>query len=236
MIVALRNMDTLLLDLDSAFTQASEAVREFANVETATMLRLYGLYKQATQGVCNIPKPGIFSFAARQKWEAWSSLAKVSSTDAKSQYIELVNSLSTNQKEGSASVQKSSTFGVAVSCMAKLEQDLDDCDKTIFDWVKEGCLDKVSSMLEGNPSLIAQRDESQMALIHWAADRGDTAMMELLTKKGADVDITDGDGQTPLHYAFACGHQECIHLLETLGANRNLRDHNGMLASQLSDS
>lgn len=229
-------METILLDLDSAFTHASETVRKFSNVDTPTMLRLYGLYKQATQGVCNIPKPGIFSFAARQKWEAWNALGKVSSGDAKSQYIDLVNSLSANHKEDSSAVQKTSTFGVAVSCMAKLEQDLDDSDKTIFDWVKEGNKDKVSSMIESNPSLIAQRDESQMALIHWAADRGDTAMIELLTKKGADVDITDGDGQTPLHYAFACGHEECIHLLETLGANRNLRDHNGMLPSQLSDS
>lgn len=234
MIARLCRMEAIL-DLESAFSHASETVREFVNIDTSTMLRLYGLYKQATQGVCNIPKPGLFSFAARQKWESWNSLGTMSLTDAKSNYIDLVNSLSVNQKEVANSAQKTSTFGVAVSCMVNLEQDLDDCDKTIFDWLKEGNMEKVSSMLEVNPSLIAQLDETQMGLVHWAADRGDSAMIELLVKKGVDVDTTDGDGQTPLHYAFACGHEECVKLLETLGANRNLRDHNGKLPFELAD-
>ena len=222
-----------ILDLEAAFRQASETVRELVNVDSPTMLRLYGLYKQATQGVINIQKPGIFSYTARQKWEAWNSLGSTSSSDAKSQYIELVNSLVLEQKPSGG--QKASAFGVAVSCMAKVEQELDDCDKTVFDWLKEGSVEKVSSMLELDPSLIAQRDESKMALIHWAADRGDPAMIELLAKKGADVNITDGDGQTPLHYAFACGHDACVRMLETLGANSSIRDAEGLLPSDLSD-
>jgi ankyrin repeat protein len=60
-------------------------------------------------------------------------------------------------------------------------------------------------------------------------------MINVLAKKGADVNVTDGDGQTPLHYAFACGHDECIRFLEELHANQNIRDHNGMLPSELSD-
>jgi ankyrin repeat protein len=120
--------------------------------------------------------------------------------------------------------------------MAKMEQELDDSDKTIFDWLKEGKIEHVSSLLSVNPSLIAERDESKMNLIHWAADRGDISMIHLLVEKGADVNIVDGDGQTPLHYAFACGHHECIRLLEELHANRNIRDNNGMLPSDLSDS
>ncbi len=224
------------VDLDAAFKQASETVRECVSVDTSTMLRLYGLYKQATQGTVNIPKPGIFSYTARQKWEAWNSLGTTSSNDAKSQYVELVNTLTVNQKPETSRAQRASTFGVTVSCMAKVEQELDDRDKTVFDWLKEGSMENVLSLLEVNPSFVSQRDESKMALIHWAADRGDSAMIELLAKRGADVDITDGDGQTPLHYAFACGHDECIRLLEKLGANRSLRDANGMLPSDLSDS
>lgn len=223
------------MDLDSAFSDASEVVREFSNVDTPTMLRLYGLYKQATQGTCNISKPGIFNYTARQKWEAWNALGSTNLDDAKSQYIELVNNLASNHKKETLSVKKPSTFGVTVSCMAKMEQELDDSDKTVFDWLKEGKIEHVSSLLSVNPSLIAERDESKMALIHWAADRGDMPMIHLLVEKGADVNITDGDGQTPLHYAFACGHHECIRLLEELHADQNIRDNNGMLPSDLSD-
>jgi acyl-CoA-binding protein len=224
-----------IMDLDSAFSEASETVKEFVNIDTTTMLRLYGLYKQATLGTCNISKPGIFNYTARQKWEAWNALGTTSLNDAKSQYIELVDSLASSHKKGTSSVKKTSAFGVTVSCMAKMDQELDDSDKTIFDWLKEGKIEHVSSMLSVNPSLIDQRDENEMALIHWAADRGDTSMINLLAKKGADVNVTDGDGQTPLHYAFACGHDECIRFLEELHANQNIRDHNGMLPSELSD-
>lgn len=224
------------MDLDSAFSEASEVVREFVNIDTPTMLQLYGLYKQATQGMCNISKPGIFNYTARQKWEAWNALGITSLDDAKSQYIELVNNLAWNHNKETSSVKKPSNFGVTVSCMAKMEQELDDSDKTIFDWLKEGKIEHVSSLLSVNPSLIVERDESKMNLIHWAADRGDISMIHLLVEKGADVNIVDGDGQTPLHYAFACGHHECIRLLEELHANRNIRDNNGMLPSDLSDS
>lgn len=225
-----------LLDLDSAFDEASMTVKQFLNVDKPTMLRLYGLYKQANQGECNISKPGILSYTARQKWEAWNALRTTSVADAKSQYIELVNSLAPNDEQGAQSAQKASTFGVSVSCMAKTEQELNDSDKTIFDWLKEGNLENVSSLLTKDPSLLSHCDESRMALIHWAADRGDIAIIQLLAKNDVDVNMTDGDGQTPLHYAFACGHDECIRLLETLGANPNIRDNNGLLPSDLADS
>jgi diazepam-binding inhibitor (GABA receptor modulating acyl-CoA-binding protein) len=41
-----------------------------AQIPQDTMLKLYGLYKQATEGDVNIPAPGIFSLdmKAKSKW------------------------------------------------------------------------------------------------------------------------------------------------------------------------
>jgi acyl-CoA-binding protein len=50
-------------------------------VDNETKLKLYGLYKQSTVGVCSIPKPGLTDFVGRAKWTAWSSLGKISQQD-----------------------------------------------------------------------------------------------------------------------------------------------------------
>ena len=36
------------------------------------MLKLYGLYKQATVGDVNTDRPGMLDFAGKAKWDAWS--------------------------------------------------------------------------------------------------------------------------------------------------------------------
>jgi len=41
-------------------------------------LKLYALFKQATVGPCNAPKPGMMDFVNRAKWTAWSDLKSLS--------------------------------------------------------------------------------------------------------------------------------------------------------------
>jgi len=212
------------MDLHSAFEEAAAAVRNVSNVDTATMLRLYGLFKQANNGPCNIPKPGIFSFTSREKWQAWNSCGSMSQTDAMTDYIDVARSL--DNSIGAEKVWK------GVSCMAR-EKQLEDEDKTIFDWLKEGNMPRVSSILESRPDLVSQPDESGMFLIHWAADRGDVNMVELLLDGGSPLDVVDDAGQTALHYASACGHRNCIDLLKSKGSDESIRDHDGQLASEL---
>ena len=51
------------------------------------------LYKQATIGDCNIPRPGGFlNFEANAKWDAWNALKGVSKEDAMRQYAEAIDS------------------------------------------------------------------------------------------------------------------------------------------------
>ena len=56
-------------------------------------LRLYGLFKQASDGPCNTPPPGFFDFVGQKKHEAWSAVGKMSMEDAKKAYAALVMSL-----------------------------------------------------------------------------------------------------------------------------------------------
>ncbi|XP_055038323.1 enoyl-CoA delta isomerase 2 [Misgurnus anguillicaudatus] len=56
-------------------------------------LKIYALFKQATQGPCNTPKPGMLDFVNKAKWDAWKSLGSVSQEEARQKYVELIASL-----------------------------------------------------------------------------------------------------------------------------------------------
>ncbi|XP_039646737.1 enoyl-CoA delta isomerase 2, mitochondrial isoform X1 [Perca fluviatilis] len=65
-------------------------------------LKIYALFKQATQGPCNTPKPGMLDFVNKVKWDAWKSLGSISQDEARQQYCDLIGSLVT--AEGGTSV------------------------------------------------------------------------------------------------------------------------------------
>jgi diazepam-binding inhibitor (GABA receptor modulating acyl-CoA-binding protein) len=54
---------------------------------------LYGLYKQATVGDINVPKPGFFSFKESKKWESWNQYKGLSTYDSEVKYITTVNDM-----------------------------------------------------------------------------------------------------------------------------------------------
>ncbi|XP_037699871.1 enoyl-CoA delta isomerase 2 isoform X2 [Choloepus didactylus] len=56
-------------------------------------LKLYALYKQATEGPCHVPKPAIFDMINKAKWEAWNALGSLPKDTARQNYVDLVSSL-----------------------------------------------------------------------------------------------------------------------------------------------
>ena len=57
------------------------------------LLKLYGLYKQATEGDVSGERPGGFDFKGAAKYDAWAELKGVSGEEAMEKYINLVNEL-----------------------------------------------------------------------------------------------------------------------------------------------
>ncbi|MBN2057156.1 acyl-CoA-binding protein [bacterium] len=82
------------MELESRFKQAAEDVKDLARKpDNKTLLRLYSLYKQATEGQPSGARPGMMEFVDRAKYDAWKNLGDMSREDAMEAYIDLVEQL-----------------------------------------------------------------------------------------------------------------------------------------------
>ena len=83
-----------MADLKSAFEQASRDIQTLSErPDNDTLLRLYGLYKQGSEGDVKGDKPGFFDFVGTAKYEAWAKLAGTAQDDAMKKYVDLVKKL-----------------------------------------------------------------------------------------------------------------------------------------------
>ena len=82
-------------DLKAAFEAAVAGSTKLSErPDNATLLKIYALYKQATQGDNAEKKPGFSDLVGRAKWDAWEKVKGTSNEDAMQQYIDLIQSLS----------------------------------------------------------------------------------------------------------------------------------------------
>ena len=81
-------------DLQRAFEQAAQDVQTLPErPDNDTLLRLYALYKQGSDGDVSGPKPGFFDFVGTAKYEAWGKLKGMPQDEAKTKYVDLVRKL-----------------------------------------------------------------------------------------------------------------------------------------------
>jgi len=81
-------------DLQSRFEQATRDIQALPDrPDNDTLLRLYALYKQGSEGDVSGDKPGFFDFVGTAKYEAWARLKGTTPDDAKQQYVDLVKKL-----------------------------------------------------------------------------------------------------------------------------------------------
>lgn len=81
-------------DIEARFKQAAEDAQKLPErPDNDTMLALYALYKQGSQGDVSGAKPGFFDFVGVAKYEAWEKRRGMSQDEARQKYIELVESL-----------------------------------------------------------------------------------------------------------------------------------------------
>ena len=83
-----------MADLKEQFQKAAQEVMGLPErPDNDTMLRLYGLYKQGSEGDVSGPKPGFFDFVGTAKYEAWEKLQGTKPEDAMKKYVDLVKKL-----------------------------------------------------------------------------------------------------------------------------------------------
>ena len=81
-------------DINTQFAQAQQDVQQLPERPgNLTLLRLYALFKQATEGDVHGDKPGFADLVGKYKYEAWAALQGTAQETARQQYVELVESL-----------------------------------------------------------------------------------------------------------------------------------------------
>ncbi|MEX3924570.1 acyl-CoA-binding protein [Paraburkholderia sp. BR10936] len=81
-------------DVNTQFAQAQQDVQQLPERPgNLTLLRLYALFKQATEGDVHGDKPGFTDIVGKYKYEAWAALKGTAQETARQQYVELVESL-----------------------------------------------------------------------------------------------------------------------------------------------
>jgi acyl-CoA-binding protein len=83
------------MDLKQLFEEAaadSKDLRERPSNDT--LLQLYSLYKQSTEGDVNVDPPSNpFDFVSRAKYDAWAGLKGKTKETAMQEYVDLINKL-----------------------------------------------------------------------------------------------------------------------------------------------
>ena len=61
--------------------------------DNMTLLKIYSLYKQATEGDVEGKRPGFTDMVGRAKYDAWAAVKGKSTDDAMQEYVDLIESL-----------------------------------------------------------------------------------------------------------------------------------------------
>lgn len=83
-----------MADLKSKFEQAvndSKGLPE--KPDNMTLLKIYGLYKQASSGDASGKRPGFGDMVGRAKWDAWNENKGKTGDAAMQEYVDLIESL-----------------------------------------------------------------------------------------------------------------------------------------------
>jgi diazepam-binding inhibitor (GABA receptor modulating acyl-CoA-binding protein) len=82
------------MTLQAQFEQAiADSKNLLERPDNMTLLKMYALYKQASEGDSSGDRPGMTDMVGRFKWDAWAGLKGTSKEDAMQQYVDLITDL-----------------------------------------------------------------------------------------------------------------------------------------------
>ena len=88
-----READTMA-NLKTAFEAAVAASKQLPEKpDNMTLLKIYALYKQASEGDVDGKRPGMTDFVGRAKFDAWAAIKGKAKNDAMQEYVDLIESL-----------------------------------------------------------------------------------------------------------------------------------------------
>lgn len=91
-----------------------------------------------------------------------------------------------------------------------------------------GDIEEFDIFLSQFPDMVNARDEGNGCVsMHVAASKGNMELAAFLIRKGANLNIQDIFGNTPLHYAIDKGNTNIVGFLMRNGCNFNLSDYRG---------
>jgi diazepam-binding inhibitor (GABA receptor modulating acyl-CoA-binding protein) len=83
-----------MADLRARFEQAVAQSKSLPEKpDNMTLLKIYALYKQASEGDVEGKRPGFTDMVGRAKWDAWNEVKGKSKDDAMQEYVDLIESL-----------------------------------------------------------------------------------------------------------------------------------------------
>ena len=220
-------------DIDAAFDRAVESMTSTdLGLTNDQKLRVYALFKQATRGRCDQPKPRLLDgFARHAKWTAWNELGDTSRDDAKEAYVELVAELQRRRGRSGRGTEADedgegddgegedgegdALGGPGGPAFSRPRMPFaGDADAG----VPRGCRGGAESIGAMDPLLEACR-------------RGDVERRGRAANFGPlDLRLADECGRTALHWAADGGHVEVAMALIKMGADVDAADDDGQTA------
>ncbi|CAM9688243.1 unnamed protein product [Chrysoparadoxa australica] len=76
------------MTLEDDFKAAAEKIRTLTKKPSnEDLLKLYGLFKQATEGDVNTKRPGMMDMKGKYKWDQWKAAEGKTKDEAMTEYI-----------------------------------------------------------------------------------------------------------------------------------------------------
>jgi acyl-CoA-binding protein len=83
-----------MANLKAAFDKAvADSKKLPEKPDNATLLKLYSLFKQATEGDVEGKRPGFTDMVGRAKYDAWAEVKGKGADEAMQEYVDLIESL-----------------------------------------------------------------------------------------------------------------------------------------------
>ncbi|KAJ3037318.1 Enoyl-CoA delta isomerase 2, mitochondrial [Rhizophlyctis rosea] len=228
--------DSSNIQQEATFKAAADYLssRKDLKFDNQTLLQLYALFKLATVGPCNTPKPGLFELTGRAKWDAWNSLGNVPKDEAMDRYVAIVKQLTkwepgTEESIPSMQIDTPSSTTSSTSSNSSTSSSKEGMGVSVSTMVSPRENIRLESIF--SPSSIASLyplfENKDKTIFQWAEEGNTSEVLGMLNRHEKDINDVDEAGMTVLHWASDRGHMDLASTLLQRGASPNAQDLDG---------